>query len=98
MARWQLRASVVTIVPFSDSISSIFGTAVISFDLASVAICASTRRCSQPQALTMCSADLLLARSNERAQHLPVDRENALTVAGELRHEALKRGPELLRI
>jgi hypothetical protein len=46
----------------------------------------------------MCSADLLLTRSNERAQHLPVDRDNALTVAGELRHEALKRGPELLRI
>jgi hypothetical protein len=44
---------------------------VISLDLASVAICASTRRCSHPQALTMCSADLPLARSNERRSTLP---------------------------
>jgi hypothetical protein len=58
-------------VPFSDSISSSFGTAVISLDLASVAICASTRRCSQPQALTMCSADFSLARSKERRRTLP---------------------------
>jgi hypothetical protein len=41
----------------------------------------------------------LAAGAIERtAQHLPVDRDNALTVAGELRHEALKRCPELLRI
>jgi hypothetical protein len=33
----------------------------ISFDLASVAICASTKRCSQPQALTMCIANLCQA-------------------------------------
>src|SRR5271154_4328541 len=53
MARWQLSASAVTIVPFSRSIAKSFGTAVISFDFASVAICASTRRCSQPQAQTL---------------------------------------------
>ena len=35
------------------SIFSCSGTAVISLDLASVAICANTSRCSQPQALTM---------------------------------------------
>ena len=58
-------------VPFSDSISSSFGTAVISLDLASVAICASTMRCSQPQALTMCSGDLPLAPSNERRSTFP---------------------------
>lgn len=61
----------VTIVPFNESISSSFGMAVISFDFASVAICASTRRCSQPQALTMCNADLPLARSNERRRTFP---------------------------
>jgi hypothetical protein len=44
---------------------------VISLDLASVAICASTMRCSQPQALTMCSGDLLLAPSNERRSTFP---------------------------
>ena len=71
MARWQLSASAVTIVPFSLSISRSLGTAVISFDLASVAICASTRRCSQPQAETMCNGDLPLAVSNERRRTLP---------------------------
>src|SRR5476649_446138 len=41
----------------------------------------------------------LAAGAIERtAQHLPIDRDNALTVAGKLRHEALKRRPELLRI
>ena len=45
-------------VPLSVNISSIFGTAVISFVFTSVAICASTRRCSQPQALTMCEGNL----------------------------------------
>jgi hypothetical protein len=34
IARWQLIASAVTMVPFRESISSSFGTAVISFDLA----------------------------------------------------------------
>ena len=97
-ARWQLSASVVTIVPFSDSIANSFGTAVISLDLASVAICASTRRCSQPQALTMCSADLPLARSNERRSTLPSIATTPWHRLGELRHEALKRCPELLRI
>ena len=61
----------VTIVPFSASMASNFGTAVISFDFASVAIWASTMRCSQPQALTMCSAEVFEARSNERRRTLP---------------------------
>ena len=39
-----LSASTVTIVPLRHSIFNNLGTAVISFDLASVAICASTRR------------------------------------------------------
>src|SRR3984957_4933220 len=56
---------------FSRSIAKSFGTAVISFDFASVAICASTRRCSQPQAETMCNGDLPLALSNERRRTLP---------------------------
>src|ERR1700722_21002762 len=42
MERWQLSAPAVTIVPFKDSITSSFGTAVISLDFASVATCAST--------------------------------------------------------
>src|SRR5688572_29310481 len=45
--------------------------AVISLDLAAVAICARTRRWSQPQAVTMCSADLPLAVSKERRRTLP---------------------------
>ena len=44
---------------------------IVSLDFASVATCASTRRCSQPHALTMCSDDLPLARSNERRRTLP---------------------------
>jgi hypothetical protein len=51
----------VTMVPFNESIASSFGTAVISFDLASVAICPSTSLASLPQALTMCSADHAMA-------------------------------------
>ena len=98
MVRWQLSASTVTIVPFSDNIFSNFGTAVISLDFASVAICASTMRCSQPHALTMCSADLPLARSNERRKHLAVNRDHALAGLGKRRHEPLKRGPELIGI
>jgi hypothetical protein len=39
MAGLPLRASAVTIVPFSLSITNSFGTAVISFDFASAAIC-----------------------------------------------------------
>src|ERR1700721_2879509 len=77
MARWQLSASAVTIVPFSRSIAKSFGTAVISFDFASVAICASTRRCSQPQAETMCNGDLPLALSNERRRALPAAQNRA---------------------
>src|SRR5271167_743188 len=85
-------------VPFSDSISSNFGTAVISLDLASVATCASTRRCSQPQALTMCSGDFPVARSNERPQHFPVDCHNTLKSLGKARHEPLECSAELFRI
>lgn len=57
--------------PFNDSLSRSFGTAVISFDLASVAIWPSTRRCSQPQALTMCRHDLARAVSKDRRKTLP---------------------------
>src|SRR3954470_16041369 len=95
MSRWQLRASTVTIVPFSDNISSSLGTAVISLDFASVAIWARTRRWSQPQAVTMCSADLPLAVSKERRS---VDRDDALGGFGEPHHEALKAGAELVGI
>src|SRR6201995_5519586 len=95
MARWQLSASTVTIVPCNDSIASNFGTAGVSSDLASVAICARTRRGSQPQALTMCNADLPLARSKERRS---VDRHHPLNGAGKLRHEPLKGRAEPLRI
>jgi hypothetical protein len=61
----------VTMVPFNDSIASSFGTAVISFDFASVAIWPSTIRCSHPRALTMCKADLPMALSCERRNTLP---------------------------
>jgi hypothetical protein len=98
MAPWQLRAEAATMVPFSASIFSNFGPAAIWFYLASVAICANTRRCSQPQALTMCRADLPLARSNERRKNLPINRHKTLAVLRELRHEPLKRSWELIRI
>ena len=71
MARWQFSASAVTMAPWSVSSLSNLGTAVISFDLASVATCASTSRCRQPQAETICNGDLPLARSNERRSTLP---------------------------
>lgn len=51
--------------------SNSLGTAAILLDLASVAICASAIRWSRPQALTMCSADVSLAGSNERRSTLP---------------------------
>ena len=44
ICRWQLSASAVTIIPFSDSNSNSFGTATISFDLSPTASCPSTRR------------------------------------------------------
>ena len=71
ISRWQLSASTVTTQPSRFSIFSSLGTAVISFDLASVATWPSTSRCSQPQADTICSADLPLALSNERRSTLP---------------------------
>ncbi len=108
---WQCNASAVTIVPWSDSRRSRAGTAVISFDLASVATCASTSRCSHPQALTMCSADLPLARSNERRRTLPSmattpgaaapdagSGRQAAALLGEPGHEAPERGAERLRV
>src|SRR5439155_14044285 len=97
MSRWQLSASTVTMQPFSASIANSLGTAVISLDLASVAIWASTRRCSQPQALTMCSGDLALALSKER-RTLAVNGDHALAGRREAGHELLKAGPELIRI
>src|SRR3954470_5577490 len=71
MARWQLSASAVTIARFSDSISSSFGTAVISFDLSPVATCARTNREPAAQALTRCNGDRSAARSKERRSVLP---------------------------
>jgi hypothetical protein len=56
---------------FADAPPPRFGTAVISFDFASVAIWPSTMRCSQPHALTMSKADRPLARSCERRKTLP---------------------------
>jgi hypothetical protein len=71
-------------VPFKVSILSNFGTAVISFDLASVDTCANTSRCSEPHALTMCKADLPLARSNERPITRAIDSYHSLHLLGEL--------------
>src|SRR3954467_6667563 len=71
MARWQLSASAVMIARFSDSISSSFGTAVISFDVSSVATCARTNREPAAQALTKCNGDRSAARSKERRSVLP---------------------------
>src|SRR3954454_1751894 len=67
--------------------------AVISLDFASVAICARTRRWSQPQAVTICNADLPLAVSKERRS---VDSNDTLGGFGKPRHEALKAGAELV--
>ena len=71
------------------------GTAVLSFDLASVAICPSTSRCSQCQAETICSADLPLAGVDRAAQHFPVKRHNVLAGLGHASHEELKAAAEL---
>ena len=49
---------VVTMVPFTARNLQQFRHAVISLDFASVATSAMTMRNSQPQALTMCKADL----------------------------------------
>src|SRR5467141_2644361 len=70
-SRWQLSASVVTIVPFSDKDSKSLSTAALSFDLVLVAIWASTRRLSQHQALIICSADRARLGSNDRRKVLP---------------------------
>jgi len=71
MARWQLSASTVTVEPRRLSSRNSLGIAVISFDFSSVAICASTSCCSQPQAETMCKADFCDAVSNDRRSTLP---------------------------
>jgi hypothetical protein len=84
MSLWQFIASVVTVRPLRLRSRRSCGTAVISFDFSSVAICARTRRSSHDQALTMCKADFSLAASKERRSVLPstattpaVCRENA---------------------
>jgi hypothetical protein len=94
MARRQLSASAVTMVPLRASILSSLGTAVISLDLASVAICANTSRCSEPQALTMCRADPV----KRTAQDLAIDGHHTLQVPGKLRHKPLQRIAKLIRI
>src|SRR6202042_2059664 len=93
MARWQLSASTVTMVPFSDSIASNFGTAVISFDFASVAIWPSTMRCSQPHACPCegggtdhVQGRLAIGPVVRAAQDLAIDRHDPLALPGEFRH------------
>src|ERR1700733_13497381 len=79
-------------VPFSDSIASSFGTAVISFDFASVAIWPSTMRCSQPHACP-CAAPrtdhvqgrLAIGPVVRAAQDLAIDRHDPLALPGERR-------------
>src|ERR1700727_2230417 len=105
MARWQFSASTVTMVPFSDSIASSFGTAVISFDFASVAIWPSTLRCSQPHACPCegggtahVQGRLAIGPVVGAAQDLAIDRHDPLALPGERRHEPLERRAELDRI
>ena len=64
-------ASMVTMQPLNSSNSSSFGFAVISLDFSAVACCPSTSRLQQPQALTMCSADVPRRRSREPHAVLP---------------------------
>src|SRR5271165_191135 len=71
MSLWQLIASVVTVRPSRLRNRRSWGTAVISFDFSSVAICARTSRSSHDHALTMCRADFSLAVSKERRSVLP---------------------------
>lgn len=71
MSIWQLIASVVTVRPSRLRNRRSWGTAVISFDFSSVAICARTSRSSHDHALTMCRADFSLAVSKERRSVLP---------------------------
>ena len=86
-------------VPFNgEHCRRSFGTAVISFDLASVAICPSTSLASLPQALTMCSADFPLALSKERRSTAAINRDDALAGIGKPAHEALEAIAELLGI
>ena len=85
----------MTIVPFDETISSSSGPAVISLDLASVAICASIRRCSQPQALNHLQRRLAAGVIERAPQELPVDCHNILNCLGKHRHELLKSSAEL---
>lgn len=79
-------------------IRSSLGAAVISLDLTSVATCASTNRCSEPQALTMCKSDLPLARSKVRRRTMPSMATTPLQLLRELRHKPLKGIAELIRV
>src|SRR3954447_8739202 len=97
MARWQLSASAVTIVPFNVSISRSFGTAVISFDLASVAICASTALLAAPRADHV-QGRLAAGAIEGAAQNLAVNRHDTLNRIGETGHEPLEGSTEPLRI
>ncbi len=64
-------ASLAATQPFSESSSKSLGTAVISLDFSSTAICASTKPWARPQAETMCSGDCPLALSKEPRSTLP---------------------------
>ena len=71
MSHWQLSASGVTIVPFNDRNSRRLITAALSRDLSSTTTCASTRRLSQLQALTMCRAERVRYESEVRRRVFP---------------------------
>jgi len=60
--------------PSTTASSSNVGTAVISLDLASVAICASTMRCSQPQAADHVQGRLAVGAIERSAQHFAIYR------------------------
>src|SRR4051794_10133232 len=64
-------ASKVTMLFFSDSVSSSAGIAVISFDLPSTSRWPSARPCSLAHALTRCSGPCARPRSKERRSVLP---------------------------
>jgi hypothetical protein len=76
-------ASMLTMQPLSSKSSSSLGMAVISLDFSAVASCPSTRRLRQPQALTMCSADLPRRRSREPRAVLPSTATNSPPVASD---------------
>ena len=78
------------IVPFGLGVSSGSGTAVVSFNLAFIAICASTRRLLQPRAEPMCDGDFPLAQFDDgAARALPSIAATPLRIARKTSHEAL---------